>query len=130
MDRGVRGALLGLGVEQAIGHPSPLISFLLTLGLETLVIFGFVHWRHKPLQSLVLSGVFINSLTQPLLWIGLMIFYTAYFWAVLIGEVSVFLVEAFILKRIPTNCLSWRESFLLSLAMNGLSFGIGLALPI
>ncbi len=97
--------------------------------MEALVVIGFAICRRKPLKSLVLSAVFINLITQPLLTLGLGVFYRFYPQALLIGEAMIWLGEAFFLARIPANRLDWRQACVLSLMMNSLSFGVGLALP-
>jgi len=55
--------------------------------------------------------------------------YRQYLRALLVAEGLIFVGEAMLLKRTPANRLSGREAFLLSLLMNGVSFGIGLMLP-
>ncbi|MFN3307894.1 MAG: hypothetical protein ACK44E_01695 [Anaerolineales bacterium] len=72
----------------------------------------------------------VNLLTQPLLWFWLAVFYRSYWIALLAGEMLIFIGEAFFIKLIPTNHLSWRGACSLSLMMNGLSFGIGLFLAL
>ena len=111
------------------GLASLLLSLLSTLALEGLVGVGFALWRKKPVKSLFLSSLLVNGITQPLLWLWLMISYRQYLRALLVAEGLIFVGEAMLLKRTPANRLSGREAFLLSLLMNGVSFGIGLMLP-
>lgn len=118
------------GAQQTLGGiASPLVSLFVTLACESFVGVGFALWRQKPVKSLFLSSVFVNGITQPLLWLGLMVFYRHYFRALILAEGLIFFGEAYLMKRISANRLSVQEAFLLSFLMNGLSFGVGLWLP-
>lgn len=123
---GIPGAVL----ETPLTALAPLIAFWITLGCESFVLSVFAHRQNKPLKSLLLSGLLVNALTQPLLWFWLALFYPAYWAALIFGELLIFLGEAVLLKLIPANRLSWREAILLSLLMNSLSFGAGIFLAV
>lgn len=129
MARSVLGSC-GVVWEVSIKAVTPLFALLVTLICESLVILAFARWWNRPIRSLLLSGVLVNAMTQPFLWLWLAIFYRRYVIALLFAETFIVLSEAIFLKLISTRGLSWRESFLLSGAMNSLSFGVGLFLPL
>jgi len=128
------GRILGFadlaGLQQTLkAIPLLLLSLLITLALEGMVGIGFALCVKKPLKSLFLSSLLVNGITQPLLWLWLMIFYRQYLRALIVAEGLICVGEAMLLKRLSANRLSGREALLLSLLMNGISFGIGLMLP-
>jgi len=130
----VAGRILGVadlaGFQQTLNAiPLLLLSLLITLALEGMVGIGFALCVKKPLKSLFLSSLLVNGITQPLLWLWLMIFFRQYLRALIVAEGLICVGEARLLKRLLANRLSGREALLLSLLMNGISFGIGLMLP-
>ncbi|PWH18940.1 MAG: hypothetical protein DDG59_04735 [Anaerolineae bacterium] len=103
---------------------------LVTLACESLVSVGFALWRKKPVARLLVSSVLVNGITQPCLWVWLAILYQEYIRSLLLAESLILLGEAVFLKQLCAPHLRWRDACLLSLAMNGMSFGIGLTLSI
>lgn len=127
------GSVLGSSesiLETSIKTSALLLALLITVGCESLAILAFAHRRQKSFQSLILSGLLANLVTQPFLWFWLMVFYQRYWVALLSGEVLIVLGEAIFLKLIPANHLSRQEAFLLSLLMNGVSFSAGFFLSV
>lgn len=120
----------GVFLEASLRVFALLLALLLTLTIEGFILWFYARWQNKPLRSLLLSGLLVNLLTQPLLWFWLAVFYRSYWIALLAGEMLIFIGEALFIKLIPANHLSWRGAFSLSLVMNGLSFGIGLFLAL
>ncbi len=107
-----------------------ILPLLATIIIEGLIVFGYARRFNKPVISLLLTSVIANLFTQPLLWIGLNIFFDEYLTVLLIAELLIWLIESVLLFVWRLNRLGIREAFLLSLAMNLVSFGVGWALPI
>jgi hypothetical protein len=101
-----------------------------TVLIESAVVAAFAIWRRKPIISLLVSSFLANLLTQSLLWIALTIFPQHYIAALIIGEFSIWGLEAIILYLYRFNQLDLKEAILLSLIMNLASFGIGWLLPV
>ena len=69
-------------------------------------------------------------MTQPILWLVVTIFHVTACLFPYVLELVVILVEAWVLYRVLQKYVYFPEAFLLSLAMNLASYGIGLLLPI
>lgn len=106
------------------------MTLLLTLAIESLVSIIFCRWRRKSVGSILVSLALVNLLTQSLLWLSLIVFYRHYLIALFSAEIVISLLEGIILYFVPSNRLSWRDAFALSLAANLTSFGIGWFLPV
>ena len=104
-------------------------SLVITIIIESMVVLGYSFWRRKPARSLLVTSVWVNILTQSLLWIGLNLFFRDYRVTLLISEIAIWGIESFLLCIIPANRLDPNEATLLSLGMNASSFTIGWFLP-
>lgn len=104
----------------------------LTLLIELPVLIAYARWRDKPLKLWLTLGVAVNLVTQPLLWSMAIGGGLSHFpWTTLaIVEVGIWLVEAVLLYLPLRRQTTFPEMLLLSLAMNALSFGLGLLLPV
>lgn len=104
----------------------------LTVLLELPVLIAYVHRRSKSLKLWVTLGVAVNLVTQPLLWSMAIGGGLRYFpWTTLaIVEGGIWLVEAVLLYLPLRRQATFPAVLLLSLAMNALSFGLGLLLPV
>jgi hypothetical protein len=101
-----------------------------TLAIELTIGLVYVLWRKRPWLRVLLAILLMNLVTQPVLWFAVKEFrLTTCIFAYLL-ELVVCLVEAWILYRVLRKTAKFSEVFLLSLAMNLTSFGIGLLLPI
>ena len=105
-------------------------TLAITIVIESVVTAAFAIWRQKPLKNLLFSTVCANLFTQSLLWLTLILFPHQYLVTLIIVEVSIWGIEAIIFYLIRFNRLNLREAFILSLAMNLCSFGIGWLLPV
>jgi len=95
-------------------------AFFLTNFLE---FFPFYFLIKKPFKEKIFFLVLINSITLPLLWILLPLFFDYYLIAFIILEFVVFLAEAFLIKFLLK--LSLKNSLAVSALMNLLSAAIG-----
>jgi hypothetical protein len=104
----------------------------LTLLIELPVLIAYVRWRNKPLRLWLTLGVAVNLVTQPLLWSMAIGGGLSHFpWTTLaIVETGIWLVEAVLLYLPLRRQTTFPAMLLLSLAMNALSFGLGLLLPV
>ena len=119
-----RSALATLSQEKVIA------TLALTIIIESVVAAAFAIWRQKPLTKLLFSSICANLFTQSLLWITLVLFPRQYLVTLIIVEVSIWGIEAVFFYLLRFNRLNLKEAFLLSLAMNLCSFGIGWLLPV
>jgi hypothetical protein len=106
------------------------LLFLRALGLSVLVELAVLVAIAKifkydvKLMILLLSGILATTLTLPYLWFLLPAFIKSRLWYLLIGETSVFVIEALIYKL--TLKTSYKRAFLTSFACNSASFIVGL----
>lgn len=107
-----------------------IVTLLLTLLLEGAIAFGYCVWRNKPVQPILLTSIFINLITQSLLWLTLNLFFRQYLIALIVAELLIWLMEGAVLYFVPANRLSFANALLLSLGMNLVSFGLGWFLPV
>ena len=102
----------------------------ITLLVEGVVCLGYtIRWR-KPSGSIFITSIFINLITQSILWVALSLFYQHYLAVLLIAEILIWVLEGYLLYGLRFNQLKVREAFVLSLMMNLSSFGIGWFLPV
>ena len=107
-----------------------LYALLLTVGVEGLVVVpalriipGLRSVRFSLLR-VIGAGVLPSAATLPYFWFVLPAFIQNYLPRVVIGEISIFLIEAILLRLIITIPLKY--CMLLSLLANGASIGAGL----
>jgi len=105
-------------------------TLLITILVEGIVGAGYCLGQRKPFGPILLSSVFINLVTQSLLWLVLNLFFFHYLAALLAAEILIWIVESFLLYSIPGNQLHFRGAILLSLFMNLASFALGWFLPV
>ena len=105
-------------------------TLAITILVESAVIAAYAIWRRKPLKQLLLSSFCANLFTQSILWVVLNGNPSHYLVTLLIAEICIWGMEAFILYIYRYNQLRLREAMLLSLVMNLASFGIGWLLPV
>ncbi len=102
----------------------------ITILVEGVVCLGYSIWRRKPIGSIFTTSVFVNLITQSLLWMVLSLFYQHYLVTLLVAEILIWLIEGYLLAGWHLNRLKIGEAFFLSLIMNLSSFGIGWFLPV
>jgi len=106
-------------------------SLGITALVEALVALIWCRKTKKPTRSILLTGLAGNVLTQAGLWALLLLIAVRPYWAILlIAEVGIWALEGLLLAVIPANRLTLREALRLSLWLNLISFGSGLALPV
>jgi hypothetical protein len=106
------------------------LTLVVTIILEGLVISGYSCWYRKPVQSLVLTSICGNLLTQFFLWVVLNVFFRHYLIALALTEILIWAVESILLYSVPANQLQFKDAVLLGLSMNLVSFTLGWFLPI
>lgn len=107
------------------------VSLGITALVESLVAWLWCQKNRKPTQSILLTGLAGNILTQAGLWALLLLIAVRHYWAILLTtEMGIWAVEGLLLAVIPANRLSLYAALRLSLWMNLISFGIGLTLPV
>jgi len=102
----------------------------ITILVEGVVCLGYSIWRRQPVRYLLITSVFVNLITQTLLWVALSLFYQHYLVVLLVAEIFIWVIESILLYGIRINQLKVREALFLSLCMNLASFGIGWFLPV
>jgi hypothetical protein len=105
-------------------------TLAITILVEGMVCLGYSIWRRKPNGSIFITSIFINLITQSLLWITLNLFYNHYLITLCVAEIFIWVIESFVLYGLRFNQLKVREAFVLSLMMNLSSFGVGWFLPV
>jgi hypothetical protein len=104
-------------------------TLLVTIIIEGVVGLVYARWCRKPAPSILITSLLMNVVTQSLLWIALNVFFQDYRFTLLLAEGLIWLVEGMFLHVVRSNQLNINEALLLSLLMNGVSFGLGLLLP-
>lgn len=107
-----------------------ILTLIATILFEGVVVIGYCIWRKKPAQPILFTSVFINLITQSLLWIVLNFFFSNYLVALLVAEILIWLIESLALYSIPANQLKLIDAISLSLGMNLLSLTLGWFLPV
>ena len=84
-------------------------------------------WRHEPIHRWVGWVLLLNSVTQPLLWLGMASGGTAVYWpTLLLLEAAIWLGEGVGLHWLSRRVVPLQKAILLSILLNAISFGIGL----
>jgi hypothetical protein len=107
-----------------------IVTFFITILIESIVVAGYAFFRKKPVIHLLLVCLFANLLTQPLLRLALQVFFRDYLITLFIAEFWIWIIESAILFLYPRTRLRLREALGLSLAMNLASFAAGWFLPV
>lgn len=106
-----------------------LLALVTTWAIEIPVLVALVRGvfrdRSRPLSRILFAGLLCTALTLPYLWFVLPPFVDAAYYP-LIGETLVVIVETCILNRVLG--LDLKQAVLCSIAMNALSYLIGLLL--
>jgi len=103
-----------------------LFSLLFTVIIETIIllILAICLKLKNGKIELIFLGIIASSLTLPYLWFVLPFFLQSYLVYVIVGEISVTLIEAlfymFVLKT------SFKDALILSVVCNAVSFCLGL----
>ena len=105
-------------------------ALFVTILIEGIVILAWCAIRKKPAVPLLFASLFINVLTQILLWSLLRIFHTEYLVTLLVTEAAIWLFESLLLFRMSNGQLNLYNASVLSFCMNAASFGVGWFLPI
>ncbi|MGB7537312.1 MAG: hypothetical protein WBM17_02120 [Anaerolineales bacterium] len=107
-------------------------GLLATLAVELPIAAAYGQWRRHPAVLLLTIVLGMNVITRPLLSIAVAALYhftqSNLPW-ILVCELAVWFVEAAILAIALRKKARTREALLLSLVLNGASFGIGWLLP-
>ncbi|HKY54341.1 MAG TPA: hypothetical protein VJM08_08555 [Anaerolineales bacterium] len=107
-----------------------ILTLLFTIVLEAAVVLGYSVWHKKPVTPILITSVIANLITQSFLWVVLTLFFRHYLIALLVAEIIIWLIESYLLYRLPKNLLRFQEAIFLSLSMNLTSLVIGWFLPI
>ncbi len=107
-----------------------LLALLLTVAVETALLFIIVRlvFKDKKISNglLLFTGIICSFATLPYLWFILPFFLTSRALYLLVGELSVFLIEAIIIYFILK--LDIRKALLVSFICNLVSFLLGLVI--
>jgi hypothetical protein len=112
--------------------PSAREGLLATLAVELPIAAAYLLWRKRPAVLLLTIVLGMNAITRPLVYFAVVALYPPYgnsFLWILACELAVCIAEAVILAIALRKESRFREALLLSLVLNGASFGIGLLLP-
>ncbi len=105
-----------------------LYSLLLTVTVESIVIYALLFYFYKEkrgLKNILLAGVLPSFATLPYLWfIFPILFIGNHTLYVVIGELSVTLVEGFILQGVLQ--IGFKRAFILSIVANFCSYFVGI----
>ena len=107
-----------------------IFTLLFTIVIEGVLVFSYSLWRRKPTVPILLTSILANTITQSLLWVGLIFFFQHYLLTLFVAEIFIWMIESVLLYLIPANQLNLPEAVLLSLIMNLASFGVGWFLPV
>ncbi len=117
----VPGLVLLLIYDQGLG---------VTLVVEIILALVYALWRRQSQTKLLTVVLLMNLITQPALWFTVSnLFGGSSPWPLAIGEVIVWLVEAWVLALALRKQADFGEALALSLVLNLASFGIGLLFP-
>ena len=108
------------------------VALSATLVIEGLIVLVYGTARGLRIWHWLAYAALINLVTQPVLW-NLMRLLPAdmpYFPALAVGESLVWVVEAVPLRLLGGGHLTLRKALHLSVAMNVVSCGVGLLLPV
>ena len=147
--------LIAIGaIAGAFATPAVPLNLLIELGVASLYLRFYWHRKRDRIESrgntvqvheytlqnrpprlpLLTAVATVNLISQPLLWIGIMlataILGEASRWPLLAAEVGVWLFEAWLLRLLNKRYLHIEDALQLSLFMNLTSFGIGLFLAL
>ncbi|MBN1875624.1 MAG: hypothetical protein JXA33_15470 [Anaerolineae bacterium] len=107
------------------------LTLPITAAVECIIAFIYAHIRDRSRWTLVTVVLLINLLTQPIVWGSVTNRADGGSFAGLaILEIIIILIEAGVLYGVQRKSLTFKETLILSLILNGASFGIGLLLPI
>jgi len=102
------------------------LAFVLTVTLETLVVFLFFR-KDTPLSRILIAGVLANAVTHPFVWFLFPRLATTYGTYILMAEIFAFVIEIPIIFLI-IRPKPWYMSIAASAAANGVSYGVGILL--
>jgi hypothetical protein len=102
----------------------------ITILVEGCVVLLYCALQKRPAGKLLLASLFVNVVTQGMLWLALWIFFQQYIVTLLVSEVLIWLVEGILFYYLTGKQLTLWTVLLLSLCMNAVSFGVGWFLPV
>lgn len=111
-----------------------ILALTQTLLIEVPVLVFFVRYFYKKsdakkieLHKIILIGIIASSLTLPYLWFVLPAFISDRFLYILLGEISIILIEMIIYNQFFIK-LNLKRAFTISLIANALSVIAGLVI--
>jgi hypothetical protein len=107
-----------------------ILALFLTILIETIIVIlltkYFIKIKKFRLGNVIFASVLASALTLPYLWFILPSYISSWINYMIMGEISVFLIESLIYHKIlETN---WKNSLLISFIANLTSFLLGLIL--
>jgi hypothetical protein len=110
----------------------PLMALLATVAIEGLLALAYAAARGQRITLWLVVVVLVNLVTQPALWFVMerQLGSAPYFAILAVAEAGVWLVEAVLLYLLGGGRVAFKEGLFLSLVLNGVSFGVGLVLPV
>lgn len=107
-----------------------IFTLLITILVEGGVVLVYATLRKTPAGTLLRASLMVNVLTQIMLWIALRIFFQHYLITLIVAEFLIWFVESVLMYYFARGQLSPANAIVLSLCMNGASFGVGWFLPV
>lgn len=103
-----------------------LYSLFITLIVEVPIVFFLVHYLYKKLEkwNIVFVGIIASTLTLPYFWFILPMYISNRTFYILVGELIIILIEAFIYFRLLK--LKIGQALFISLVVNLASVLVGL----
>ena len=107
------------------------LTLPITLLLEGAVAFVYATVKKYSRVTLLTLVALVNLITQPLLWGVVMTRTEGGHWlGYILLEVLILLIEAALLYLLRRKTQTFKESLMLSLLLNVVSFAVGLLLPV
>ena len=101
-----------------------LVLTLITEILVTVVIFKKFLTYKIQISRVIIASAIVSILTLPYFWFVLPFFITDRVWFMLCGEMSIFIIEAWLLWF--QLKISWKHAVIISLCANVVSIIVGL----
>lgn len=108
------------------------LALVATIAIEGLVALVYAAVRGERVSRWLTNILLVNLITHPVFWfvMGRQSGDLSYLSILAVAESAVWLVEAALVYLLDGGRLIFREAIVLSLVFNGISFGVGLVLPV
>ncbi|MGB9672828.1 MAG: hypothetical protein ACPL3P_01700 [Anaerolineales bacterium] len=107
-----------------------LLTYCLTVTIELPILFFISHKWNLSAGLLFCTCMVVNLITQSLLWFSIGFFSASYWYGFILLEMIVFMVESLLYYFVFQSKIQYKQAFWMSLTANGVSFLIGLMMPL